>query len=143
DPSKAAAPIASEQLTGGAGVALEVTDPGLSPAVRRLRHGVFLDYGYIIYNTRLDAATGKPRVTTQVRLFKDGKLVFEGGITPLDVGEQQDMKRLVAGGRLQVGTELAPGDYVLQVVVRDTHAGAKGEEGRGTATQWVDFEVVN
>jgi hypothetical protein len=142
DPSQGGAATAAEQLNAAAGVAAEASDPGLSPAVRRLRHGVFLDYGYAVYNARLDKATGRPRLTTQVRLFKDGKLVFAGDATPLDAGGQSDMKRLVAGGRLQVGTELAPGDYVLQVVVADEIARGKKQDGRGTATQWVDFEVV-
>jgi VWFA-related protein len=142
DPAQAGAVTAAEQLTTSAGVAAEAADPGLSPAVRRLRHGVFLDYGYAIYNARLDKATGQPRLTTQVRLFKDGKLVFAGGVTPLDVSGQTDMKRLAAGGRLQVGSELTPGDYVLQVVVTDEIVRGKNKDGRGTTTQWVDFEVV-
>jgi hypothetical protein len=52
------------------------------------------------------------------------------------------LKRLVAGGRLQVGTELAPGDYILQVVVTDELVRGKKQDERGRATQWVDFEVV-
>jgi VWFA-related protein len=144
DPARQGAATAAQQLTASvsAGVAAEAADPGLSPAVRRLRHGVFLDYGYAIYNARLDKATGRPRLTTQARLFKDGRLVFEGGVTPLDAGGQKDLKRLVAGGRLQVGSELSPGDYVLQVIVTDEVARGKKQDGRGTATQWVDFEVT-
>ena len=142
EPSRAGAADAAAQLTDAAGVAAEAFDPNLSPAVRRLRHGVFLDYGYAVYNAQLDPATGQPRLTAQARLFRDGQLVFTGGVTPLDTTGQADMKRLVAGGRLQVGTELVPGDYVLQVVVTDTLVGGKGGDAKGTATQWVDFEVV-
>ncbi|MFL6256908.1 MAG: VWA domain-containing protein [Pyrinomonadaceae bacterium] len=143
DPSRDATATAAEQLTDGEGVGAEAADAGLSPAVRRLRHGVFLDYGYAIYNARLDKTTGQPRLTTQVRLFREGRLVFAGEVTPLDVSGQKDLKRLVAGGRLQVGTELTPGDYVLQVVVTDELARGKKQDGQGTATQWVDFEVVD
>jgi VWFA-related protein len=142
EPSRDAAGSAAEQLTGGEGFGAEAADPGLSPAVRRLRHGVFLDYGYAIYNSKTEKATGQPRLKTQVRLFRDGRLVFAGEVTPLDVTGQKDLKRLVAGGRLQVGTELTPGDYVLQVVVTDEVARGKKQDGTGTATQWVDFEVV-
>ena len=142
EPSRAGAGAAAVELSGGAGVSAEAADPGLSPAMRRLRHGLFLDYGYAVYNARLERATGRPRLETQVRLFREGRLVFEGGVAPLEVAGQKDMKRLVGGGRLQVGTELVPGDYVLQVVVTDTLAGKKrGAAGR-VATQWVDFEVV-
>ncbi len=143
DPERQGSATAAQQLTAAAGVAAEAADPGLSPAVRRLRHGVFLDYGYAIYNARPDKATGQPRLITQVRLFKDGKLVFEGAAAPLDLTGQKDMKRLAAGGRLQVGSELTPGDYVLQVVVTDEVARGKKQDGRGTTTQWVDFEVVD
>jgi VWFA-related protein len=142
DPARGGAATVAEQMNAAAGIAAEAADPGLSPAVRRLRHGLFLDYGYAIYNARLDKATGQPRLTTQVRLFKDGRLVFAGNVAPLDVGGQKDLKRLVAGGRLQVGTELAPGDYVLQVIVTDEIAKGKKQDGRGIATQWIDFEVV-
>ena len=142
EPSRDAGANAAAQLTAGTGVAAEAFDPNLSPAVRRLRHGVFLDYGYAVYNARVDRATGRPRLTAQVRLFRDGRLVFTGGVTPVDATGQPDLKRLVAGGRLQVGTELVPGDYVLQVVVTDTLAGGKPGDGKGTATQWVDFEIV-
>ncbi|MBV9928698.1 MAG: VWA domain-containing protein [Acidobacteria bacterium] len=141
EPSREASASAAEQLTGEEGVGAEAVDPGLSPAVRKLRHGVFLDYGYAIYNAKADKATGQPRVTTQVRLFREGRLVFTGAAAPLDLSGQ-DAKRLVAGGRLQVGTELAPGDYVLQVVVTDEVAKGRKKDGTGTATQWVDFEVV-
>ena len=44
---------------------------------------------------------------------------------------------------VQVGSELAPGDYVLQVVVTDEVARGPKRDGRGTAAQWVDFEVVD
>jgi hypothetical protein len=49
------------------------------------------------------------------------------------------MKRLLAGGRLQLGTKMVPGDYVLQVVVTDNAA----KEKYHIATQWMDFEVRN
>ncbi len=143
DPARGGSATAAQQLTAAAGVAAEANDPGLSPAVRRLRHGVFLDYAYAIYNARPDKAAGQPRLTTQVRLFKDGRLVFEGAAAPLDLTGQTDPKRLAAGGRLQVGSELTPGDYVLQVVVTDEVARGKKRDGRGTTTQWVDFEVVD
>lgn len=118
----------------------EEQNPQAGPAVRRLAQGMVLEYGYTIYNATLDKATNKPQVTTQMRLFRDGKPVFTGRVSPLDLTGQTDMKRLEAGGRLQVGTELSPGDYVLQVIVTDTLI--KEKDKRRTATQWIDFEVV-
>ncbi|HVF56327.1 MAG TPA: VWA domain-containing protein [Pyrinomonadaceae bacterium] len=110
-----------------------------APALRRLRQGMFLDYRYAVYNAQLDPATKQPRLTTQMRLFRDEKPVFTGRVLPLDVSQQQDMKRLGAGGRLRLGPDLTPGSYVLQVVVEDANA----KEKYRTATQWIDFEIVN
>jgi VWFA-related protein len=108
-------------------------------AVRRLRQGMILNYGYTVFNATTDGASGRPQVQTQMRLYRDGKEVFTGRVLPLDAGQQADMKRLDAGGRLRIGPDLTPGQYVLQVVATDTLAKDKNR----TATQWIDFEIVN
>jgi VWFA-related protein len=110
-----------------------------SPAVRRLRQGMILNYGYTVFNATPEAASGRPQVQTQMRLYRDGKEVFTGRVLPLDATRQADMKRLDAGGRLRIGPDLAPGQYVLQVVATDTLAGNKSR----AATQWIDFEIVD
>jgi VWFA-related protein len=110
----------------------------IGSAVRRLRYGMLLDYGYVIYNAQLDKVTGKPQLQTQIRLMRDGQQVFAGRLNPFDTTGQTDMKRLIGGGRLQIGTEMAPGQYLLQITV--TEALPKGKTR--TATQWIDFEVV-
>jgi hypothetical protein len=51
---------------------------------------------------------------------------------------QADMKRITVGGGLQLGADLAPGEYVLQTTVTDQLA----DEKHRIATQWIDFEVV-
>jgi hypothetical protein len=108
------------------------------PAVRRFRRGASLDYGFYVYGARLDAPTQRPRLTTELRLFRDGRPVFTGKPLPFDAAGQADPKRLVAGGSFRLGTDLAPGDYVLQIVVTDLLA----EEPRRTASSWIDFEIV-
>jgi VWFA-related protein len=120
----------------------EDLDPQAGPAVRRLKQGMVLDYGYIIYNAQLDKSTSKPQVTMQMALFRDGKSIFTGRVTPVDLAGQSDMKRLVAGGRLQVGTEMTPGDYALQVIVTDMIVKEKSKDKQRAAIQWIDFEVV-
>ncbi len=97
-----------------------------------------LEYIYAIYNAQLDRATQKPQLTTQVRLYRDGQQVFAGRVNPLDVTGQTDMKRLTAFGGLKIGSDLTPGEYVLQVIVTDALAKANNN----TATQWIDFEIV-
>jgi len=113
-------------------------DVTAGPAVRRLRHGMILSYSYTIYNARLDDSK-RPQLQTQMRLFRDGKEVFTGKPLTFNPGQQTDMKKLDAGGRLVVGTSLAPGTYVLQVTVADALVTNKRYS---LATQWIDFEIV-
>src|SRR5581483_4059997 len=87
---------------------------------------------------RLDKTTAKPNLTAQVLLFRDGKAVFTGKVQPVDATNQTDMKRLIAGGALQMGTDLSAGEYALEVVVTD----ALADEKHRTAVQWMDFEIV-
>ena len=109
-----------------------------SPTVRQLRQGTILNYAYTIYNAKPDPATSRPQLQTQMRLFRDGKEVFQGKITPYNVGQQTDLKRLSAGGRLVLGSNLVAGTYVLGVFVTDELIKSK----QNTASQWMDFELV-
>src|SRR5215207_4076362 len=114
------------------------SDPQGSPAVRRFRRGATVDYGFFVYNSKADRADGKARLQTQMRLYRDGKLVFEGKVLPLDARPQNPQGDLGAGGRLYLGKELVPGEYALQMVVTDLLA----KEKQRVAAQWVDFEIV-
>jgi VWFA-related protein len=101
------------------------------PAVRQFHQGDKLIFAYSIYN----AATHLPQLTTQTRIFRNGKLLFTGLASPLD-SAQSDPQRVASIGRLALGPEFEPGEYVLQVVVTDQSAKEK------IASQWIDFEVV-
>lgn len=125
--------------------AAETADEGLeqgnaeaSPAVRHFRLGMQMSYGFYIYNARVDKTTNAPKLTSQILIFRDGKVVFTGRVVPLDVKGQADLKRLTAGGALVLGNDLPPGEYALQVVISDTLA----DEKHRTASQWMDFEIV-
>lgn len=114
-------------------------DPMSNAAVRRFKQGTQVEFIYFIYNANLDRATGRPQLTTQFRLFRDGQPVHTGALNPYDPGKQTDMQHLYAGARIRFNSSLAPGEYVLQVIATD--ALAKDPKYR-TATQWIDFEVV-
>lgn len=120
------------------GNAAAEADPQAGPAVRRLHKGGMLEYHYNIFNAQLDAGN-KPQLQTQMRMFRDGKPVFTGKLMPLDASKQTDLKRIGALGRLRLGPDLTPGQYTLQVTVTDALAG----QGRQTASQWSDFEIVD
>ncbi|MGI9104858.1 MAG: VWA domain-containing protein [Pyrinomonadaceae bacterium] len=109
-----------------------------SPAVRRFSPRSTLAFGYVIYNARLDKTANRPQLTTQTRIFRNGQPVYTGDETPLAVTQSPDLKRINLGGSLQLGANLPPGEYVLQVIVTD----ALAKEKHRTATQWIDFEIV-
>jgi hypothetical protein len=144
DPSKtkkAAAPGTDQmgqQPPGGQEGAVQGIEPAISPAVRMLRRGIYLDYGFLIYNAQLDPKTGKPQLESQLILLKDGKQVFVGKVSPLNVGEEPDWKHIPAAGRLRLGDELVPGEYVLQMMITDKLAKQKNR----SAMQWMDFEIT-
>ena len=120
------------------GPAAPPSDPQGSPAVRRFRSRSTVDYGFFIYNSKADRADGKPRLQTQLRLFRDGKLVYEGKVLPFDAQAQNTQGDVGAGGKLYLGRDLVPGEYALQMIVTDLLA----KEKQRVAAQWIDFEIV-
>jgi VWFA-related protein len=106
------------------------------PAVRQLKQGMMIDYRYIIYNAE---ATANAPVQTQMRLLRDGKPVFTGKLASLDASKEANPKRISTGGRLRLGPDLTPGDYVLHVVVNNSSDPKKPR----TASQWIDFQITN
>jgi VWFA-related protein len=130
--------VPAPEATKDEGPAPPSSDPQGTPAVRRFRRGAVVDYGFYIYNAKADRADGKPRLQTQMRLFRDGKVVFEGKLQPFDARPLNVEGDIGAGGRFRLGREIVPGEYALQLVVIDTLA----KEKHRVATQWIDFEVV-
>lgn len=117
---------------------VEEADPQASPAVRRFRRGMIAEYGYVIYNAKIDKAAGRSQLATQMKLYRDGRLVYDGGWRAFDPKEQTDLGRLIAGGSVRMGGDLTPGEYALQVIVIDKLAKVKDQ----MATNWIDFEIV-
>jgi len=144
DPAKAKktatvdADRAAQQTAGGKEGGVEDFEPLASPALRMLRRGLDLDYAFLIYNAQPDPKTKQPQLESQVLLFKDGRQVFAGKVVPIPLGQQPDLTHIPASGRLRLGADLPPGEYVLQVIITDKLA----KEKYRTATQWMDFEIV-
>ena len=115
----------------------EEGDAETSAAVRHFKAGNIMTYGFYIYNAKLDT-TSHPQLTVQVKLFRDGTEVFTGKESKFNSGQQTDMQRLTAAGAIQLGTDMTPGDYVIQIVVTDLLADQKHR----VATQWMDFQVT-
>jgi VWFA-related protein len=137
------APAAAGAVNQSPGPDPSKSDPGswrlsINAATRQLKRGQQLQYSVIVYNARLDKTTTKPQLTTQVRLFRDGEPVFTGRELPLSESSQPDLKRITILGALRLGSDLIPGEYVLQITATDPLA----DEKHRAATQWIDFEIV-
>lgn len=103
-------------------------------SLRRFKRGTILSYSAEIYNAKLDQSN-KPNLQTQVRLFRDGKIILNGKLNPLTI----DGNKLNFAGALALGKEMQVGDYVLQIIVIDNLAKSKQK----IATQWVQFELID
>ena len=98
-------------------------------AVRSFRPEMIMSYNFSVNNP----PTGN--VTTQVKVFNDGKLFFEGPEIPLDTSQPKSSS-FIDGGLIRIKPEMPVGNYVLQIVVKDTN---KKDQ---TASQWIDFEIT-
>lgn len=107
------------------------------PAIRRFKRGSVVAYSYSIYNARLGNAGGQPNITLQVNLYKDGKLIAEGPPAAWKPENQTDLTRINDFAYMRL-SQTEPGEYALQLIVRDTLAGKNA-----VSSQWVDFEVVD
>ena len=116
----------------------EEINPQASAAVRRFHPGMVLKYALVVYNPQLDKSTRQPQVELRLRLFRDGKAVLSGEPQLINTSQQPDLTRILAGGGFKLGTDLGPGDYYLQVIVRDRLAKARDS----VAAQWIDFQIV-
>lgn len=113
----------SEDLTGGA-------------ARRVFRRGALLSYLYEIINAK-SVAGQHPELEVQTRMFHDGEQVLADKTTLATAGGASDPQHVRAGGRLTLGRDMTPGEYVLQVIVIDKFAKGKF----GTVSQSTDFEI--
>lgn len=104
-------------------------------ALRTYKRGTVLRYGFEIYNAKPATAQN---LQIQTRMFRDGKLIFDGKPKPPDISGQKDLEHLAASGALNLGTEMEIGYYILQIIVTDSSAKDKYK----TTAQFVQFEIV-
>jgi VWFA-related protein len=107
-----------------------------TPAIRRFRPGAVLGYSYKIYNAAVDKALGQPKLTVQIRLYRNGELVTDSPAAPAQLEVQADLKRINDYGFMRLPPNALTGDYALQIIVKDL---VKKE----TVAQSIDFEVVD
>ncbi len=108
-----------------------------SPGSRVFHGGDKLLYTAYIYNAKASKEVGKSNLETQVILYRDGKVVFTGNRTPFHPSGFVEGKPLTISGSLQLAEKMTPGDYVVQVAIRDLEAPKKHQFAVRTA----EFEV--
>lgn len=108
-----------------------------SPAQRVFRQGETITYKFLIFNAKLNAKTRRPDLDTQVLLYRDSKPVYSSAVTPLKSDQGAGPGGVPAYGALRLGSNLEPGEYLLQLVAWDKLAPLK----QRLATQWTDLEV--
>jgi hypothetical protein len=99
---------------------------------RQYKRGTILRYDYAIYNP-----SQSRQIETQLRLIKDGKVIYEENPVAVKTASQPDLQRLPAAGAFSIGKNLETGSYILQVIAFDKTNSKK------FATQYVEFEVVD
>lgn len=112
------------------------SDPLQDTSLRRFKRGTVLRFGTELYNAKLPSLS-QAKIYMQARVFHDRELVFENKEQPINL-EGQNADEPVYTDAVQLGQNLLPGDYVLQIVVTDGLA----KDKKRIATQYVQFEVI-
>jgi VWFA-related protein len=121
----------------GAANAIDVPASMAVPAIRRFKRGSVLAYSFSVYNARTGKDGSKPNLTAQVNLYRNGSLVLEGPAEALKLEGAQDPARIDDYGYIRLSAT-EPGEYTLQLVVRNPTAGRDA-----VSSQWIDFSVVD
>lgn len=129
-----ATPLNRLVLSGLAATEPEDRDhyPLATPLLRTFRRGHDLAWEAQVLNPKLK--NGLPKLEASLRIFRDGGLISES--TPEAINAKGQTRDVTAGGSIQLEENMQPGDYVLQLVVKDQNDGAK------TVAQAIDIRVV-
>jgi VWFA-related protein len=106
-------------------------------SARQFRKGTVLNYGFTAFNAKSGSAEGG-NVEWQMRLFRDGKVIFEGKPQTAMSAVDAKVRSTNIAGSLMLGGEMASGDYVIQITVTDKLRKPK----HNSASQFVQFEII-
>ena len=131
-------PYEAAKKTAGSNEPRPPSDPMTDTSLRQFKSGTILNYGVSVFNPKTDPSRNA-NLTSQIRLFRDGKLLFEGQPTPIAPQPLSVTKSVGHTGSIVLGTRtITPGDYVLEIAVTDNLAKKK----KNVARQFVQFEVI-
>jgi VWFA-related protein len=112
-------------------------DPRADPAVRIFKPGESCVFRSTVFNP-LTGPDKQSALQVQSRIFAAGRVAMDGKPERVTFGEAPDGPRRQISGPIKLDPLMAPGDYVLQVIVQDLVA-PPGQPR--TATQFIDFQV--
>ncbi|MBP6003782.1 MAG: VWA domain-containing protein [Pyrinomonadaceae bacterium] len=121
----------------GTGINLVQTNERREITLRQFKAGSELRFGFAVYNALIDRATDQPKLSCRIRVFRDGQEIFRGQEIKVSSSDKTDPKAANISGTFGLGSGLPPGDYVLQVIVKDELKSLKE-----FTVQNVDFEIV-
>ena len=108
-----------------------------SPALRTYAMGNKLQTLAMIYNAD-EKAVADSEILTQSVLYKDGEELMRGVTRPGVPGGAGSLEGIPIGQTLTMGSDLTPGDYVLELVVIDKKNSGRKE---GFASQAISFKI--
>ncbi|MBI4907918.1 MAG: VWA domain-containing protein [Acidobacteria bacterium] len=111
-------------------------DPKANPVMRTFHSGQQMVYYFQVLNAKMNDQK-KADLEVQARIFRDGQKIFEGRQLPFTPASTDNGVHYLAGGQLRLGSDLKPGDYVLQVSVLDK----LGKPKQNATTQFIDFTM--
>jgi VWFA-related protein len=109
-----------------------------SPALRNYLPGETIEYAAVVYN----ANAGKnptPDLESQYLLFTDGKEVYKSKPVTVDTTVASDLAAIPIRKRILLADSLQPGDYILQLFVREKRSKNKSL----VASQALDFRILD
>jgi hypothetical protein len=107
-----------------------------SPALRSFLPGEGFGYVVMVYNAK-SKKIKEPRLESQIVLYKDGEEYLRTEMEDVDTPETGIFEMIPVIKRLNVEPNMAPGDYVMQFMVRDKEY----EKERRGAAQAIDFQI--
>jgi VWFA-related protein len=125
----------SEAAVDRAEGVIEESDASKTAAVRVFESGETIAWAYQILNAK-SGKDGKPQLMAQIRMFREGKPVYEGTSNAMNSMAQEGSKRMIAADQIYL-KQLPPGYYVLQIVVMDMLA----KDDQRLAVQSIDFDA--
>ena len=109
-----------------------------SPALRAYKPGDNLLTMTMLYNAD-EKAISRSEIEIRTILYKDGEEYLRGAAAPVTSDKVDDSDSIPLLSIFAVGQDMAPGNYMLQLVATDKKSGNKEE---GAASQVLGFRVV-